>query len=274
VQEALVEARDGAHERQMELARAGGKRVLLWRKRLAGSAEAGMVLVFDDITRLLQRSYRWGRVAQRLAPTRSRIRDTIQLSAERLQHRRPTALAKTTKILQPTQTIVNQVAARSYGGCVQPVRAFPRGTCGRSTEPAGEEVLGLYESSRSALQLDLAPDLPAVSGDTAKLRQVIHNLLQNAEYAVAEIPAPRILVRSEAADNGVRLSIQDNGPGFPEALMARVFEPYVHQGQRDRPGTRHRQENRGRTQRHHCHLQSRTRRRARDHRVAAGRIPG
>ena len=89
------------------------------------------------------------------------------------------------------------------------------------------DVLGLYESSRPALQLDLAADLPHVAGDAAKLRQVIHNLLQNAEQAVAEVAVPRILLRTDAARDGVRLTIQDNGPGFPEALMSRVFEPYV-----------------------------------------------
>jgi len=89
------------------------------------------------------------------------------------------------------------------------------------------EVLGLYESSRSALQFDFAASLPLVSGDTAKLRQVIHNLLQNAEQAVSEVPVPRIIVRTEATDAGVQLTMRDNGPGFPEAVISRAFEPYV-----------------------------------------------
>jgi nitrogen fixation/metabolism regulation signal transduction histidine kinase len=89
------------------------------------------------------------------------------------------------------------------------------------------DVLALYESSRPALHLELAADLPTVSGDAAKLRQVIHNLLQNAQHAVAEASAPRIVVRSEAVEGRVRLSMQDNGPGFPKDLMDRAFEPYV-----------------------------------------------
>jgi nitrogen fixation/metabolism regulation signal transduction histidine kinase len=234
VQDALDEARDGARERQMELAGPGGKQVLLLRSsRLAGSAEAGMVLVFDDITRLLQaqRYAAWGEVAQRLAHEIKNPLTPIQLSAERLQHRLADRLGEDDgEILRrSTQTIVNQVAALK--GMVDAFSQYAR-----SPEADLEaidlnrlvsDVLDLYESSLPALQLDLAPDLPAVSGDTAKLRQVIHNLLQNAEYAVAESAAPRILVRSEAVESGVRLSIQDNGPGFPEALMTRVFEPYV-----------------------------------------------
>ena len=234
VQEALEEARDGAREKQVELTGTGGKQVLLLRaSRLAGSAEAGMVLVFDDITRLLQaqRYAAWGEVAQRLAHEIKNPLTPIQLSAERLQHRLAEKLDEQDgEILQrSTQTIVNQVAALK--GMVDAFSQYAR-----SPEPDLQaldlnqlvrDVLGLYESSRPALSLELASDLPPVSGDTAKLRQVIHNLLQNAEYAVAESPVPRILVRSETTENGARLSIHDNGPGFPEALMARVFEPYV-----------------------------------------------
>ncbi len=77
------------------------------------------------------------------------------------------------------------------------------------------------------MQLELATDLPLVSGDAAKLRQVIHNLLQNAEHAVADVAEPRIVVKTEANAGGVQLILRDNGPGFPETLMGRVFEPYV-----------------------------------------------
>jgi nitrogen fixation/metabolism regulation signal transduction histidine kinase len=75
------------------------------------------------------------------------------------------------------------------------------------------------------------------------LRQVIHNLLQNAQDALADLPevvngsrAPRVDVVTEAihyqsADGGtriaVRLSIADNGPGFAPKILARAFEPYV-----------------------------------------------
>jgi nitrogen fixation/metabolism regulation signal transduction histidine kinase len=66
-----------------------------------------------------------------------------------------------------------------------------------------------------------------VRGDAAQLRQVIHNLLQNAEDALAGHPEPRIEVRTERAGERVRLAISDNGGGFAESIMKRVFEPYV-----------------------------------------------
>jgi len=88
-------------------------------------------------------------------------------------------------------------------------------------------VLDLYEASRPRLRVELGQDLPTVFGDSTKLRQLLHNLLQNAEQAVAEVSQPQIVVRTSEVENGVVLSVRDNGPGFPEQMMARVFEPYV-----------------------------------------------
>jgi nitrogen fixation/metabolism regulation signal transduction histidine kinase len=128
-----------------------------------------------------------------------------------------------------TQTIVNQVAALK--AMVDAFSLYARSPV-PDLQPLDlnlltREVMGLYESSRSAMQLELAANLPLVSGDTAKLRQVIHNLLQNAEHAVSDVARPCIIVRTEATDAGIQLTMRDNGPGFPEALIGRVFEPYV-----------------------------------------------
>jgi nitrogen fixation/metabolism regulation signal transduction histidine kinase len=192
-----------------------------------------MVLVFDDITRMrqAQRLAAWGEVAQRLAHEIKNPLTPIQLSAERLQLRLTDKLASQEKeILQrSTQTIVNQVAALK--AMVDAFSLYARSPV-PDLQPLDlnlltREVMELYESSRPAIRLELAANLPFVSGDTAKLRQVIHNLLQNAEQAVVEVAVPRIVVRTEAVDGGVRLTMCDNGPGFPGALIGRVFEPYV-----------------------------------------------
>jgi nitrogen fixation/metabolism regulation signal transduction histidine kinase len=97
------------------------------------------------------------------------------------------------------------------------------------------EVLGLYESGSSAISIDaeLAAGLPKVIGSPTQLRQVLHNLLQNAQDALGDVAAPRIVVRTELAPAGsgaracVRLSVIDNGCGFPPSILERVFEPYV-----------------------------------------------
>ncbi len=234
VHEAFRQARPEIWEQQAELSGATGRQDLLLRgSRLAAGADSGMVLVFDDITRLLQaqRLAAWGEVAQRLAHEIKNPLTPIQLSAERLQRRLADKLSEQEAeiLLRSTQTIVNQVAALK--GMVDAFSQYAR-SVEADLQPLDlnqlvRDVLGLYESSRPALQLDLAADLPRISGDATKLRQVIHNLLQNAEQAVAEVVVPRILLRTNAARDGVRLAIEDNGPGFPEALMGRVFEPYV-----------------------------------------------
>ena len=234
VHEAFRQARTDIWEQQAELMGAAGRQDLLLRgSRLAAGVESGMVLVFDDITRLLQaqRLAAWAEVAQRLAHEIKNPLTPIQLSAERLQRRLAEKLGEQeAEILQrSTQTIVNQVAALK--GMVDAFSQYARSP-EADLQPLDlnqlvRDVVALYESSRPALQLDLTANLPHIAGDAAKLRQVIHNLLQNAEQAVADVAVPRILLRTDVARDGVRLIIQDNGPGFPEALLGRVFEPYV-----------------------------------------------
>jgi nitrogen fixation/metabolism regulation signal transduction histidine kinase len=97
------------------------------------------------------------------------------------------------------------------------------------------EVLALYavhqESGR--LEARLGQGLPLLLGDASQMRQVIHNLVQNALDAVADREGGHVLVCTEAAshDDGqlrsVQLRVIDNGPGFSEGLLKRAFEPYV-----------------------------------------------
>jgi nitrogen fixation/metabolism regulation signal transduction histidine kinase len=93
------------------------------------------------------------------------------------------------------------------------------------------EVLGLYENAAVPITKRLAEGLPPVWADGAQIRQVIHNLVQNSQDALENVRAERsgasIEVRTELAGDRVRLAVSDNGGGFPEELMARIFEPYV-----------------------------------------------
>ena len=70
---------------------------------------------------------------------------------------------------------------------------------------------------------------PPILGDAQLLRQVIHNLLQNAQDAQEGMPNARVTVRTDYADTSrrVRFSVRDNGTGFPEHILKRAFEPYV-----------------------------------------------
>lgn len=221
-------------EQQIEREVKGGSQVLLLRgTRLPQGADTGSVVVFDDVTHLLQaqRDAAWAEVARRLAHEIKNPLTPIQLSAERLQVKLEAKLAAADAeiLARATQTIINQVAALK-----RMVDAFSQ--YARTPEPSMHEldvnalvrdVLTLYESLGSSIRLELARDLPPVIGDAAQLTQVIHNLLQNAQDALADTAAPSIVIASEAAGGMVRFSISDNGSGFPEHLMQRAFEPYV-----------------------------------------------
>ena len=230
----FVEAGDTEWERQAERKTQTGEQQLLLRgKRLPRGVESGFVVVFDDVTHVLQaqRDAAWAEVARRLAHEIKNPLTPIQLSAERLQLKLASKLDATDAGMldRSTQTIVNQVAALK-----RMVDAFSQ--YARAPEPAMREldlnalvheVLTLYESLGSSIRLELFEALPHIVGDAAQLRQVIHNLLQNAQDALGDTPQPNITVCSTVVNGSISFSVTDNGSGFPEHLMKRAFEPYV-----------------------------------------------
>jgi nitrogen fixation/metabolism regulation signal transduction histidine kinase len=254
-QSAAGRGRGRAHwQQQIEIPRRPGTdddhdiTLLARGSRLPVGAGSGFIVVFDDISDVIsaQRSVAWGEVARRLAHEIKNPLTPIQLSAERLQMKLvdrvdPDAAALLNKA---TDTIVSQVSAMKR--MVDDFRDYAR------TPPAVlhplnlndliDEILNLYlsEDGSDVIHPSLAPGLPRVMGDATQLRQVIHNLLQNAQDALADRPPqddpPRIDIVTEAihyvgADGGtgtaVRLAIVDNGPGFSPKILSRAFEPYV-----------------------------------------------
>lgn len=197
------------------------------------SSDGGYVVVFDDVTHVLQaqRDAAWAEVARRLAHEIKNPLTPIQLSAERLQVKLAPKLEATDAgmLERSTQTIVNQVAAlkRMVDAFSQYARAPDPALRELDLNALVHEVLTLYESLGSRIRLDLAPGLPHIIGDAAKLRQVLHNLLQNAQDALTDAGDPRITVATAVHEGAVRFSVSDNGSGFPEHLMKRAFEPYV-----------------------------------------------
>ena len=237
IQAGFAAAAGAAWERQAVRHMPTGEQQLLLRGKplpqSLGGAAGGYVVVFDDVTHVLQaqRDAAWAEVARRLAHEIKNPLTPIQLSAERLQMKLAPKLDENDAGMlgRSTQTIVNQVAALK-----RMVDAFSQ--YARAPEPAMREldlnalvheVLTLYESLGSSIKLELADPLPRLVGDAAQLRQVIHNLLQNAQDALADTPNPRITVASAATADVIRFSVTDNGSGFPEHLMKRAFEPYV-----------------------------------------------
>jgi nitrogen fixation/metabolism regulation signal transduction histidine kinase len=89
------------------------------------------------------------------------------------------------------------------------------------------EVLVLYESMGVGIESRLADNVPQIYADPAMLRQVLHNLFQNALDALTGVDNPRILVSTSLGTGGVLLTVRDNGTGIAEGVMGRIFEPYV-----------------------------------------------
>lgn len=216
----------------------------------------GYLVVFDDITEVISanRTVAWGEVARRLAHEIKNPLTPIQLSAERLE------MKLTGKVAPPEQailaksvkTIVDQVDAMKR--LVNEFRDYAR-------LPAAElkpvdlnvlvaDVMQLYGGSHeeslhgsqggthgesptthaeAPIHMELQANCPLVMGDAEQLRQVIHNLLQNAQDATEGRPERKVTIRTQCneAAQRVRLSVLDTGTGFPDSILKRAFEPYV-----------------------------------------------
>ena len=231
--EQAVAASAGPYEKPLTIVARGAK--------LPGQAR---LLVFDDISEIVsaQRAQAWGEVARRLAHEIKNPLTPIQLSAERLEKKLDGKLdAPEQQILTKSiKTIVDQVDAMKR--LVNEFRDYAR----LPTAQLGvvdlnallRDVLQLYEDepapAAAKLVLQLDADCPAVRGDAQQLRQVIHNLLQNAQDAsesvlAADAGRASITIRTQwqAEKARVRLSVLDEGAGFAEAILKRAFEPYV-----------------------------------------------
>ncbi len=201
--------------------------------RLSEGLGGDWVLVFDDITQMVQaqRYAAWGEVARRLAHEIKNPLTPIQLAAERLEHRLQDRLSEGDAELlkRSTRTIINQVDAlknmvNDFSEYAKVSRLVEESF---SLNELIREVLVLYENAGEHIILQLDPDLPKIQGDTIRLRQVIHNLLQNALDEGRDQKDFRVQVITGQEEEWAKLSISDNGQGFSEQVIARVFEPYI-----------------------------------------------
>ncbi|MDI1237197.1 MAG: ATP-binding protein [Polaromonas sp.] len=195
------------------------------------------LLVFDDVSEMVsaQRAQAWGEVARRLAHEIKNPLTPIQLSAERLEMKLTGKVAEPEQILltKSVKTIVDQVDAMKR--LVNEFRDYAR-------LPAAElkpvdlnalvnDVMQLYASENAVVPVDteLDPACPPIKADSQQIRQVIHNLLQNAQDAQEGRVDGRVLLKTEYSETSkrVRLTVRDKGTGFPEHILKRAFEPYV-----------------------------------------------
>ena len=197
------------------------------------------LLVFEDVSALIsaQRMQAWGEVARRLAHEIKNPLTPIQLSAERLemklmdclQPREQAVLAKSVR------TIVDQVDAMKR--LVNEFRDYARLPAAHleltDLNALITDILHLYDAENTPvpIEAELDPECRLIMADAQQLRQVIHNLLQNAQDAheQAGCPTRPVLIQTQwrPATQRVRLSVLDHGSGFPENILQRAFEPYV-----------------------------------------------
>lgn len=206
--------------------------------KMPGAQE--FLLVFDDVSEMVsaQRAQAWGEVARRLAHEIKNPLTPIQLSAERLEMKLAGKLADPEQALltKSVKTIVDQVDAMKR--LVNEFRDYAR-------LPAAElkpvdlnaligDVMQLYagEHADQSVRTELDAAAPLIKGDAQQLRQIIHNLVQNAQDAQEGVTDGMVMLKTEYSKSSgpagrVRLIVRDNGSGFPEHILKRAFEPYV-----------------------------------------------
>ncbi len=233
---------DKPWERQIEYANASNntRRTLLLRGvRLPASLDPGYIVVLDDVTNIIQsqRDAAWGEVARRLAHEIKNPLTPIQLSAERLQYKLGDKLAGDDAALlrRSTNTIVEQVGALK--SMVDEFSIYSRSARIKPEvldfNELLRDVLVMYESMNIRLVMELDANLAPIFADRALLRQVIHNLMQNAIDATAGVASKNIqtiqvCTRKTALLGGaLQFSVRDSGSGINQTVRNRIFEPYV-----------------------------------------------
>ena len=202
---------------------------------------ATRLLVFDDISEIVsaQRSQAWGEVARRLAHEIKNPLTPIQLSAERLE------MKLTGKLAAPEQAILNK-SVKTIVDQVDAMKRLVNDFRDYARLPAAElkpidlnalvsEILQLYEGENAEVPvcLELDPRCLPVLGDAQQVRQVVHNLLQNAQDATQLAGRggsdASVILKTQWVESAgrARLSVIDHGTGFPEHILKRAFEPYV-----------------------------------------------
>jgi nitrogen fixation/metabolism regulation signal transduction histidine kinase len=226
---------------QLDLDSTAGRRTLMCAcTPLPGEdSDVGFVIVFDDITTLLQaqRDAAWGEVARRLAHEIKNPLTPIQLSAERLSRRLAGAMnERDAEILERgTRTIVQQVQTmqQMVNAFSEYARAPEMQITPFSLNQLVTEVADLYRSqdARTRIQLRLDEHIHTIEADRSRVRQILNNLLTNALEALDGVESPLLEITTHLERNAdvpyAAVTVCDNGPGFQRELLGRVFDPYV-----------------------------------------------
>ena len=239
---AHIEAGDYEWREQIVLSGEVGRRVLMCACSALPGEDGepdGFVVVFDDITALLQaqRDAAWGEVARRLAHEIKNPLTPIQLSAERIRRRFLAQMSdEDAQVLErATRTIVQQVESmKNMVNAFSDYARAPDMQISRlDPNHIVAEVAELYRVREIPvrIELQLDPHIGLVEADAGRLRQILHNLIRNAVEALEGQAAPVLTITTRGIDeldlHAVFIAVEDNGPGIPADAMDRIFDPYV-----------------------------------------------
>ncbi|PIE58319.1 MAG: PAS domain-containing sensor histidine kinase [Desulfobulbus propionicus] len=194
----------------------------------------GFVIVFDNLTKLekAQRLAAWQEVARRIAHEIKNPLTPIQLSAQRLRKRYLHTIDRDQDIFnQCVSTIVNQVdeikrLVSEFSDFARMPKLNPQ--IGQITTIV-EEAFFLYQEAHKDIQftLHLKDTFPPFAFDPIQIKRAVINLLDNAVQAMDGEGAIQVNLRfSTPYKTAIRIEVADNGPGIPEELKIRLFEPY------------------------------------------------
>ena len=230
-------AADGEAEEDVDISRGGESRRLRVR---ASQNPQGLVLTFDDITRLVaaQRNAAWRDVARRIAHEIKNPLTPIQLSAERLRRKYRKEIASDLETFDRcTDTIIRQVG--DIGRMVDEFSAFARMPAPVFAAHDAAELLRQAAFAQRVADPDVILDVAEPTDDLTLMcdgrivGQALTNVFKNAGEAIAARSAgePRVQghIRASIAvlPNGIAFVVEDNGIGLPARDRDRLTEPYV-----------------------------------------------
>ena len=234
----LLEQAEDVWEQRFAFLGPNGRQELLCRGTPLFSqtgVHVGAIVVFDDVTDLIQaqKNAAWGEVAKRLAHEIKNPLTPIQLSAERLQHKLASELTdKSAQVLKrSTRTIVQQVEAMKsmVDDFAEYARLSKKEVEYVNLNQLVDEVLALYIQPELKIKTRFNSENIIIEADPVSIRQVLHNLVKNAQEAMDGKGCIEIKLNKVFRNNSeyAELAIYDNGSGLDEKQIETVFEPYV-----------------------------------------------
>jgi len=196
----------------------------------------GYVIIINDISKLhrAQKKAAWGEVAVRMAHEIKNPLTPILLSAQRLRNLFLEKLdTKDSAIIdKTTQTIMDQVASMdsmvsAFANYANTPEIQRRPLSLNSLINKSASLYDNYDGVR--VDLDLSGDLPKLQLDQDAISRVLINLIKNAIEAKQEKNELSIKITSSVSkkEGLARLTLVDDGNGFPEDIIDKVFEPYI-----------------------------------------------